>query len=128
QRGSRMKLVNASPAHGFPIVKKLDNTVHAETNNYFYNIDHLRPNKDYWYWLPYYGGAAGEFNNSGTYTINIPNPVVTKPATVHSIILGFGDVDHSARITLNGISPSSGADPYNWTGKAFADQTWTFSS
>src|SRR5207244_1419639 len=94
----------------------------------FYDIDHIRPNKDYWYWLPYYGGPAGTFNGSGTYSVSLPNAVVKNPATVRSLILGFGDVDHSAKIKLNTISPSAGPNPLNWTGKTLADQTWTFAS
>ena len=72
--GTTMAEVATPPLGGYPQPASFTTTVHAETNSYFYLINHLRPNGDVWFWGPYLGTGPGGSSMSRNYTLQLPHP------------------------------------------------------
>jgi len=125
--GLRMDAVprNADPLSGYGEAVQVQAAIHAETQEYFYCIGHVRPREDLWYWLPFYGSAASP---SADYAFDAPFPASSE-ATISATVLAFNDTAHGVRARLNGAAPSTGSEPAGWSGVSLLqDETWTFST
>ena len=109
---------------GYTAVTQVPHTVWAETNNYFNSNEHIRPNRDLWYWSPFYGGYPGAY---ATYTVSTPRAAAAT-ATIKAQVAGFGSVLHGARLTVNAVNPTTGSVYTEWQGPALLTQIWTFTS
>lgn len=124
--GKRMTVVDGTPRGVSALKKKLVQTEKAEVNSFFHILTHKKPLGDLWYWAPYYGGAAGQFNLSSTYAFSLPQ-AAPGTAQVEAAIVGFYDVNHLARIKLNNQAPA-GSDTAAWSGPIIFNQSWNFTN
>jgi len=122
--GLRMNSVSAAPVSGFTPVTSFTTTVRCEEDNYFYVINHLRPNGSVWYWGPTFGADAGGAASVRHLTLNAPR-ATTGPTTVKLVTASWGPGTHSVSPRLNGNAPT-GADPWSWDGVGLTEATWTF--
>ncbi len=121
--GARMTPVDAAPVSGYPVSTSFVTTAHFETNNFFYCINHLRPDGDLWFWGPYLASTQ-----PGSYTLDLSHPVTGTGCTVKALMASFNAGTHTLQATLGGASPASGPDPATWSGVALASFQWTFAA
>lgn len=123
--GLRMLAVPAAPGSGYPAVTKFQSTVLAEKDDFFDVIDHFRPNGEHWFWSPLLGTYPGGPSSTRTLTFQAPH-ATTGASEVRLVAASLNAGEHSLRPQLNGAFPSSGSDPWIWSGKALTEAIWSF--
>lgn len=119
--GLRMASEGAIPVSADEVTH-LPHTVRFEENIYLDSVSHFRPNRDLWFWSPFYGGSPGAATDR---LLEIPGPSASA-CEVTVQVAGWSSGGHSVSLRLNGAAPTAGADPSSWTGSAAHVQTWEF--
>jgi PKD repeat protein len=118
--GLRMEILDGTPGRGYAQASSFIARERVETDSFFFNIYHYRPNGDLWYF-----GSPIYKNQPRTYALPLPG-YTSGPVTVETLIAALSSGTHSLQPALNGAPPATGPNPATWTGLGLSTFTWTF--
>ncbi|MEW5765450.1 MAG: C25 family cysteine peptidase [Acidobacteriota bacterium] len=118
--GLRMEVLDGTPGRGYPQATQFVSSRRVESDSFFFNIYHYRPNGDLWYF-----GSPIYKNQPRSYTLPLPH-CVSGSATVEALIAALSSGAHTLQATLNGFPPAVGPYPAAWSGLGLSAFQWTF--